>query len=101
METEPFEIPVRWHGSGDWEAGLKGRRIRAESLETLDRKVRTLLRRLPENERPDRLVMRFETDGLPPFLRQYGTHYFNRSLSLEPPDSERDAFSRREEETFE
>ncbi len=68
------------HDGNEWVATGEGVEARGRGWEELDTALRRRLVEqgvLSENN-PVRVCMRFDMDGLPRRLHQYGSHYFNR-----------------------
>ena len=72
------------HNRGRWIAKGKNLRASAPTLEGLDRKIRSTLRKLPAGtRRTGRIFMAFDRSAIPQWMRQYSQHYFNRIITVE------------------
>lgn len=66
------------HDGEYWRAQAEGIDVRAESLTSLDDALLDQLRESGCNNWPVNVVMRFDRNTLPDWMRQYAYHYFNR-----------------------
>lgn len=71
------------HDGTHWRAESGGISARAETLAGLDEALAERLLRAGHTDWPLEVIMRFDRNGLPGWMRQYAYHYFNRCVRLE------------------
>jgi hypothetical protein len=81
--TEMIELLVR-HTGRNWIAENDLLSAEAQTLDTLDKKLKTLLvqKGYLENCESVDLFMAFDNSTIPVWMRQYGQHYFNRIVKV-------------------
>ncbi len=82
MTAEGIELVLE-HDGRDWRVHGADLTARAITLPALDR---VLMQALAANGRTDPVTvhMRFDGAALPGWIRQYMSHYFNRTVRLQP-----------------
>lgn len=68
------------HDGECWYARADGIEVRAPSLTDLDDALLDELRESGREDWPVSVVMRFDRNCLPDWMRQYAYHYFNRHV---------------------
>ena len=73
------------HNGEQWVAHNEKMRLVAPTIELLDANTASLLKKqgLLEPGKTLKVCMRFDSAGLPQWVRQYAQHYFNRVVEIE------------------
>ncbi len=70
------------HDGNNWRISNDTLNLSAQSLDELDRKLETALKKDLENEHSLQVFMSFNNEVIPMWMRPYMNHYFNRILEL-------------------
>lgn len=70
------------HDGRNWIFRFDEHSLRAPTLEKLDAKIYALVKNDPKYQKVEKVVMCFDNDTLPQWIRQYMPHYFDRVLEL-------------------